>query len=605
MDYSVAPGSKLAPGESASERDSFSDVVLVGRLRNAIHRLNPAIPEEAREEALRKVLRVGTPSLTQTNRAFHKMLRDGVPVEYPRADGSIAGDHVRLIDFQNPTANDWLAVNQFTIIEGQHNRRPDIVVFVNGLPLGVIELKNAADEDATVWSAYAQLQTYKAEIPSLLHYNAALVVSDGLQARIGSITANQEWFKVWREVDADSSPPSTSGRGAGDEGQQRQQATLELETLIKGVFAKDRFLTLLLHFIVFEEDPDSGALHKIIAGYHQFHAVNAAVEETIRASGMSESGVLREAAGGYWTGAMQGGEPGDRRAGVVWHTQGSGKSFSMLFYAARVVRHPAMQNPTLVVLTDRNDLDDQLFGQFQRCHDILGQTPIQAADRQHLRELLNRASGGVIFTTIQKFAPLEPSPQPSPNGRGNHQRGGFDFAGLKEQARELRNKQTDAEALLWELLRNRKLAGAKFRRQHQFGEYIADFYCAEAKLVVECDGAPHRMPERQKVDQKRDAYLKSQGLTVLRFENSEVLSNSESILEKIATHLPSTFGRGAGGEGNVAPKRGNECLSDRRNIIVIADEAHRSQYDLIDGLGATHARCVAACVVHRIHRNAD
>ena len=196
-----AGGPHLAPGEPAAERDSFGEVVLVGRLREAIRRLNPAIPEEAREEALRKVLRVGTPSLTQTNRAFHRMLRDGVPVEYARPDGSIAGDHVRLVDFSDVSANDWLAVNQFTVIEGQHNRRPDIVVFLNGLPLGLIELKNAADEDATIWSAYAQLQTYKAEIPSLLHYNAALVVSDGLQARMGSVTANQEWFKVWRTID--------------------------------------------------------------------------------------------------------------------------------------------------------------------------------------------------------------------------------------------------------------------------------------------------------------------------------------------------------------------------------------------------------------------
>ena len=392
LGYSVGHGPEMAPGEPAAERDSFADVVLVGRLCAAIRRLNPAIPEEAREEALRKVLRVGTPSLTQTNRAFHRMLREGVPVEYSRPDGSIAGDHARLIDFDDVRANDWLAVNQFTVIEGQHNRRPDIVVFVNGLPLGLIELKNAADEDATIWSAYAQLQTYKAEIASLLHYNALLVVSDGLQARMGSVTANQEWFKVWRTVDGqqDAAPQS-----------------LELEVLTKGVFERQRFLDLLQHFIAFEEDADSGALHKIIAGYHQFHAVNAAVEETVRASGMTagmaERDLLREDVGTYWAGRMHGGKPGDRRAGVVWHTQGSGKSFSMLFYAARVVRHPAMRNPTLVVLTDRNDLDDQLFGQFQRCHDILGQMPVQAAGREDLRALLNRASGGVVFTTIHKF----------------------------------------------------------------------------------------------------------------------------------------------------------------------------------------------------------
>ncbi len=405
LGYAIGHGPHLAPGEPAAERGSFAEVVLVGRLREAIRRLNPTIPEDAREESLRKLLRVGTPSLTQTNRAFHRMLRDGVPVEYPRPDGSIAGDHVRLVDFGDVRANDWLAVNQFTVIEGQHNRRPDIVVFVNGLPLAVIELKNAADEDATIWSAYAQLQTYKAEIPSLLGYNAALVLSDGLQARIGSLTANQEWFKVWRTID-----------GAGD----APKASLELEVLVRGVFERRRFLDLLQHFIVFEEDPDSGALHKIIAGYHQFHAVNAAVEETVRASGMSETGnAVRDDAGTYWAGRMHGGKPGDRRAGVVWHTQGSGKSFSMLFFAARVVRHPAMQNPTLVVLTDRNDLDDQLFGQFQRCADILGQTPVQAGGREHLRELLNRASGGVVFTTIHKFMPEKGEAMPELSARQN------------------------------------------------------------------------------------------------------------------------------------------------------------------------------------------
>jgi type I restriction enzyme R subunit len=392
LGYAVLPGPQLAPGEPSAERETFSDVVLVGRLREAIRQLNPAIPEDAREEALRKLLRLATPSLLQTNRAFHRLLREGVPVEYPRSDGSIAGDHVRLVDFTAVAANDWLVLNQFSVSDGQHSRRPDLVVFLNGLPLGLIELKNAAAEGATIWSAYAQLQTYKAEIPSLLSTNAVLVVSDGLQARIGSLTSNQEWFKVWRTIDGEVDAPATE---------------LELETLIRGVFAPERFLDLLQHFIVFEEDADSGALHKIIAGYHQFHAVNAAVQETVRASGLGPA--VRSL----------GGQPGDRRAGVVWHTQGSGKSFSMLFYAARIVRHPAMQNPTLVVLTDRNDLDDQLFGQFQRCADILGQTPVQAASREHLRELLNRASGGVLFTTIQKFIPERGEPMPELSDRQN------------------------------------------------------------------------------------------------------------------------------------------------------------------------------------------
>ena len=273
LGYAIGHGPHIAPGEAAAERDSFGDVVLVRRLRGAILRLNPSIPDEAREEALRKVLRVATHSLVQTNRAFHRMLRDGIEVEYARPDGSIAGDRVQLVDFGDESANDWFVVNQFTVIEGQHNRRPDIVVFVNGLPLGVIELKNATDEDATIWSAYSQLQTYKAQIPSLLQYNAVLVVSDGLQARIGSLTANQEWFKVWRTIEGERDAPKSA---------------LELEVMVRGVFEPQRFLDLLQHFIAFEEDPDSGALHKIIAGYHQFHAVNAAVEETVRASGAGD-----------------------------------------------------------------------------------------------------------------------------------------------------------------------------------------------------------------------------------------------------------------------------------------------------------------------------
>lgn len=403
LGYAKAHGPDLAPGEPGAERQSFGDVVLAGRLRDAIASLNPAIPEEAQEDALRKVLRLATPSLVQTNRDFHLMLRDGVKVEYPRRDGTIAGDHVRLVDFDDVNQNDWLVLNQYTVIEGQSNRRPDVVVFVNGLPLAIIELKNAADEEATIWTAYEQLGTYKAEIPSLLQYNAVLVVSDGLEARIGSLTANQEWFKVWRTVDGDGDAPST---------------TLELETLVRGVFERRRFLDLLEHFIVFEEDADNGALHKIIAGYHQFHAVNVAVHETIRASGMGDRRSARDE-GTFWSGKMLEGKPGDRRAGVVWHTQGSGKSFSMLFYAARVIRHPTMQNPTLVVLTDRNDLDDQLFGQFQRCHDILRQTPVQAPSRDRLRELLSVVSGGVVFTTIQKFLPAKGEKMPALSERRN------------------------------------------------------------------------------------------------------------------------------------------------------------------------------------------
>src|SRR5437763_1397592 len=389
LGYTVAHAPHLAPGEIATERSSFSDVILGSRLRDAIVRLNPTIPSEPCEEALRKVLRHDAPSLVGNNRAFHRMVRDAVPVEYRRDDGSIAGHQIRLIDFDNPDANNWLAVNQLTIIEGQNNRRPDIIVFVNGLPLGIIELKIPEDTDKWFGAAYNQIQTYKHEIPSLMHYNEVTVISDGLGARIGSLTANQEWFKVWRTIDGQFNVPPTA---------------LELETLVCGMFEKRRFLDLIRNFIAFEDDSDRGTTNKIIAGYHQFFAVKVAVDETLRATAKDRAA---EAEGTYWAGKMEGGKEGDRRVGVVWHTQGSGKSLSMLFYAGCVIGHPAMENPTLVFLTDRNDLDDQLFGQFQRCHEIVRQTPIQAESVKHLRELLNVASGGVVFTTMQKFAPDE------------------------------------------------------------------------------------------------------------------------------------------------------------------------------------------------------
>ena len=369
LGYDIAHGPTLAPGEPGAERENYGEVLLVERLRAAIDRLNPSIPAEAKDEALRKVVRVDGPDLITANRRFHSMLRDGVEVEYPRADGSIAGDHVRLVDFTKTENNDWLALNQFTVVEGQVNRRPDVVVFVNGIPLSVIELKNPTDENATIWSAYEQLQTYKKQVPAIFRYNELLVISDGIQARIGSLSANREWFKVWRTIDGETEAPKGS---------------IELEVLIKGVFAKSRVLDLIRHFVTYEDD-DKGRTTKIIAGYHQFHAVNKAVEETVRASAKA----------------------GDRKAGVVWHTQGSGKSFSMLFYAGRVAKHPAMENPTVVVLTDRNDLDDQLFGQFDRCFEIVGQQPKQADSRDQLRDLLKVGSGGVVFTTIQKFMPQE------------------------------------------------------------------------------------------------------------------------------------------------------------------------------------------------------
>jgi type I restriction enzyme R subunit len=391
LGYAVLHGPEIAAGEPDAERrdPAYRDVVLERRLRDALARLNPELPPEALEDAFRKLTRVDAPSLIERNRAAHRMLVDGVTVEYRRADGSIAGAQARVIDFDAPENNDWLAVNQFTVSEGQHTRRPDVVLFVNGLALAVIELKNAADENATVWSAFQQLQTYQAQIPVLFAANAALVVSDGVQARIGSLGAGKEWFKPWRTV---------SGRGDAP------AAMPELQVVLEGVFEKRRFLDLLRHFIVFE-DAGGGKLAKKMAGYHQFHAVNVAVEETLRAARTAAGDRAAEPPGRYEAGERPGGEPGDRRVGVVWHTQGSGKSLTMAFYAGRVILHPAMANPTIVVLTDRNDLDDQLFGTFARCRELLRQPPAQAADRADLRAKLAVASGGVVFTTIQKFFP--------------------------------------------------------------------------------------------------------------------------------------------------------------------------------------------------------
>jgi type I restriction enzyme R subunit len=389
LQYSVLHGPEIAPGELAAERAGFSETVLVQRLRSALRKLNPLLPQDALDEAFRKVTVPQHPSLIANNRAFHRMLVDGIAVECRRKDDSIGAEIVRLIDFDNPEANDWLAANQFTVIESQHNRRPDVVVFVNGLPLGVIELKNAADENADIWTAFNQIQTYKQQISSLFVHNAVLVISDGLEARIGTISADRERFMPWRTIEGETIAPATMP---------------QLEVLLRGVFNKRRFLDLVRHFIVFEDD--GATITKKMAGYHQFHAVNTAVSETVRACGVGEL-ALREPSGGYFAKPQPGGAPGDKRVGVVWHTQGSGKSLTMAFYAGRLVLEPAMENPTLVVLTDRNDLDDQLFGTFSRCHELLRQKPEQAQGREHLRELLKRASGGVVFTTIHKFFPEE------------------------------------------------------------------------------------------------------------------------------------------------------------------------------------------------------
>ena len=383
LGWQTAYGPDIAPDTQGAERTDFTQVVLEERLREALMNLNPDLPPSALETGLRNLINADGPTLEARNRAFHHALTRGVTVPVRRPDGTTSGEPANVIDFQNPANNDWLAVNQFTVKENQSTRRADIVLFLNGLPLGIIELKNPADENTDVWDAWNQLQTYKAELPTLFSMNELLMVSDGLNARVGTLTAGKEWFKPWKTMQ-DQEP------GAAN--------LPELQVMLEGVCDQNNFLALLRDFIVFD-DNGSGTLVKKIAGYHQFHAVQAAVEETLRATELQE--IASQIA------TRHGGVPGDRRIGVVWHNQGSGKSLTMAFYAGAVIRDPAMNNPTIVVLTDRNDLDDQLFGTFSRCRDLLRQDPTQAESRADLRNKLSLNVGGVVFTTIQKFFPEE------------------------------------------------------------------------------------------------------------------------------------------------------------------------------------------------------
>jgi len=366
LGYVTAFGPDVEPEKLGAERDDFTEVVLSRRLRAALERINPQLPPSAIDDAMKRVLAPDSPNLVENNHRFHRLLVEGIDVEYTRPDGSIAGDKAWLVDFDDVDANHWLAVNQFTVKEGKTTKRPDVVCFVNGLPLAVIELKNPADVTATTKKAFQQLQTYKNTVSSLFVCNELLVASDGIEARHGTLTAPWERFMPWRTVD---------GAEVADKG------TPELKTLVNGIFEKRRFLDLVRYFNVFETDGPSVA--KKMAAYHQYWAVNKAVEATVRA--------VEE----------------DHRVGVVWHTQGSGKSLSMAFYAGKLVQQPRMANPTLVVLTDRLDLDDQLFGTFAACHELLRQKPVQAQSREDLRLKLQVASGGVVFTTIQKFMPDE------------------------------------------------------------------------------------------------------------------------------------------------------------------------------------------------------
>lgn len=398
--YLYAPD--IAPDGDAPERSSYEEVLLVDRLRQAIRRINPNVPQEAQEEALKEVQRINSPELIANNEAFHRMLTEGIKVSYQK-EGQSRGDLVWLLDFQSPDSNEFLALNQFTITENNVNKRPDVLLMVNGIPLIVMELKNATNENATIRSAYKQIQTYKERIPSFFTYNAFIVLSDGLEAKAGTISSGLSRFMSWKSADGK---------------EEASRLVSQLETLIQGMLNPKTLLDLVRHFIVFEkskkEDPKTGITSiitiKKLAAYHQYYAVNRAVESTLRATGyrvraQTPASRFLESPESYGLSGVSEQPKGDRKGGVVWHTQGSGKSLSMVFFAGKIVL--ALDNPTVVVITDRNDLDDQLFDTFASSTQLLRQEPKQVENREDLKNKLKVASGGIVFTTIQKFRPEE------------------------------------------------------------------------------------------------------------------------------------------------------------------------------------------------------
>ena len=393
--YTYIHAPDIAPDSDTPERSNYADVFLTGRLEQAVKRINPKLPANARQTALKEVQRINSPELLTNNETIHRLLTEGVPVS-TQQDGDERGERVWLIDFTHPDNNEFVVANQFTVIENHQNKRPDLVLFVNGLPLVVIELKNATDENATLKAAYQQLDTYKHTIPSLFNTNALLVISDGLEAKAGSLSAGFTRFMTWKSADGKA---------------EASHLVSQLETLILGMLNKPTLLDLLRHFIVFEkskkEDPTTGVISihtvKKLAAYHQYYAVNAAVESTLRAAAIADPSQIKESPASYGLPGVVNQPKGDKKAGVVWHTQGSGKSLSMVFYTGKIVL--TLDNPTVLIITDRNDLDDQLFDTFAASKQLLRQDPVQADNREQLKDLLKVASGGVVFSTIQKFQP--------------------------------------------------------------------------------------------------------------------------------------------------------------------------------------------------------
>ncbi|MGG0391053.1 type I restriction endonuclease subunit R [Priestia megaterium] len=525
MDYEIVEGPDIAPDGGYAERESFHDVVLVDRLRDSLQKINPTIERKVIEEAIQKIVANASPNVVLNNKQFHKLVTDGIEIQTQGKDGYNPTVSVYVFDFENPKNNDFMAVNQFTIIEGQANKRPDVIVFVNGLPLVVIELKNATNEDVDVTDAYNQLQTYKQTIPTLFRYNAFLLASDGVNARAGSLTANEERFMKWRTIDGETLASS---------------AEPQLEVMIKGMMDPNRLLDIVQNFVLFQTDGVD--TFKILAAYHQYHAVNKAVKKAIQATS----------------------QDGDHKIGVIWHTQGSGKSLSMVFYAGKLIK--AMNNPTLVVLTDRNDLDDQLYKTFSMSKDILRQTPSQADSRDDLRELLSVESGGIVFTTLQKFAPDEDTGEmPCLTDRKNvvvmadeAHRSQYGFgASISNQ----KDRQGEVKYGFAKYVRD-ALPNASFigftgtpveatdkNTPAVFGDYIDVYDMSQAvedgatvKIFYESRVIPLELPEGLSIDEDYDEITEDQETSVKerlksKWSRLEAVAGAESRVQKMATDI--------------------------------------------------------------------
>ncbi len=517
LGYQIVFGPDISRDGQNPERQNYLDVILTGRLKDAIDRLNPDFPEDAKDEAVKKLLRTRGPRLDVNNKIIHKYLTEGIDVEYRNREGRIINDKIWPIDFENPENNEFLAVNQFSVIENNHNRRPDIVVFVNGIPIAVIELKNPSDENATIWSAFNQIQTYKSQIPTLFHYNEIVVISDGIEARSGTISSDKERFMPWKTIDGVEIAKSTMP---------------QMEVLIKGIFEKRRLLDILRHFIVFEKT-EKGLIKKA-AAYHQYHAVNKAISSTIKAAATK----------------------GDRRAGVIWHTQGSGKSLIMVFYTGKLVLK--LDNPTVIMLTDRNDLDSQLFETFCNSQDLLRQEPVKAESRDQLKELLKVASGGIVFTTIQKFFPeIKGEKYPMLSDRKNiiviadeAHRSQYDF--IDGFARNMRDALPNASFIGFT---GTPIEKADKNTPAVFGDYI-DIYDIEravndgatvkiyyesrlAKLELKEEEKPKIDGEFEEVTEFEEEYVKESLKT--KWARVEAIVGSEKRIKKIAEDIVDHF----------------------------------------------------------------